>query len=250
MKRIRLLFIVAAVTVSLTACGPSAKIEKEKDSSDIDLDIDIPDSGDIDIDKLNEAAENIGNLDLGTDSDTDSSSSDTELNGDVTHYSYTDVTRNGDELTVVPNGGMSGSTVLYGDKDLEGFLDYVDSDVLETGRNINRDLFYDLFAIMIVDKDLSPDFEQNEKNMMMALAVANNFYDTDVKINKCILDANNASEYNYDVTAYGKDDTWIVDYGKRTFYMNNGATEYSSSMFEDQNLAVWLVAIEEYYGIS
>ena len=50
--------------------------------------------------------------------------------------------------------------------------------------------------------------------------------------------------------AFGKDDTWIVDYQKRTVYFNNGATEYSSDMFKDEYLGVWLVAIEEYYGLN
>jgi hypothetical protein len=31
--------------------------------------------------------------------------------------------------------------------------------------------------------------------------------------------------------------------------MNDGATEYVSEMFKDEYLAVWLMAIEDYYGI-
>ncbi len=84
----------------------------------------------------------------------------------------------------------------------------------------------------------------------MALAMGNGFHDTDVKIKDCYLDANNAAEYHYNVTAFGKDDTWIVNYGKRTIYFNNGSTEYSSDMFKDEYLAVWIVAIEEYYEVN
>ena len=213
-------------------------------------------NADIDLDSLNRSVESIRDLQPDTDVSTtgagdsqsdDAGTSANEPKGDKTVYSYTDVYRDGNDLTVIPNGGLNGSTVLYGGKDLNGFLDYVDSTVLETGRTINRDFFYDILAIMLVDKDLSSDFDTIEKNMLMALAMANDFHNTDVKINDCYLDANNAADYHYHVTAFGKDDTWIVNYGKRTVYMNNGATEYSSDMFKDEYLAVWMVAIEEYY---
>jgi hypothetical protein len=31
--------------------------------------------------------------------------------------------------------------------------------------------------------------------------------------------------------------------------MNDGKTEYVSGMFKDEYLAVWMVAIEDYYGL-
>ena len=122
--------------------------------------------------------------------------------------------------------------------------------MLEKGRKINRDLFYELLAIMLVDKDLSPDFKANEMNIVMSLAMANDFYDSDVKIDTCDLKADNASEYRYHVDYEGNENIWVVDYGKRTVYFNDGATEYSSDMFKDDYLAVWLVALEEYYGVK
>ena len=88
-----------------------------------------------------------------------------------------------------------------------------------------------------------------EKNLIMSLAMANNFHNTDVTINDCYLNAANAAEYKYHVTFYGKDDTWVVNYRDRTMYMNDGKTEYVSEMFKDEYLAVWMVAIEDYYGI-
>ena len=155
-------------------------------------------------------------------------------------YSYADVYRDGNSLTVIPNGGLNGFTVLYSDKDLDGLLDYVDSTVLEEGRTINRDMFYKLLSTMLVDKDLaSSDNDYIEKNMIMALAMANNFHDTPVDIKECHLDANNAADYVYKVNVYGKDDTWIVNYANRTVFWNDGATEYSSDMFKDEYLAYW-----------
>ena len=243
------------------------------DKNDVSATADI--NADIDLDSLNKSVENIKNLDLGvgagsgssagsdssaesdsteasdntdTTDDTAADGSAAEPAGDKTVYSYVDVYRNGNDLTLVPNGGMNASTVLYGGKDLKGFLDYVDSKVLEKGRTINRDFFYELLATMLVDKDLNSDFDKVEKHMLMALAVANNFHNMDVKMNDCYLNANNASEYHYHVTAAGKDDTWIADYVDRTFYFNDGKTVYSSDMFKDEYLAVWLMAIDDYYG--
>ncbi len=220
------------------------------------MDFDYEEPEDIDLDKLNKAAESMKDLDLDTDIDVDFEDPDIPevpddietAAGDEVNYSYTDVVRNGEDITVTPNGGLNGSTVLANGKDLGGFLDYVDSTVLEKGRTINRDLFYDLLAIMLVDKDLSSDFEGIEKNMIMALAMANNFHDTDVTVKDCYLNAKNAAEYRYHVKAFGKDDTWIVNYNERSVYFNDGKTEYSSDMFKDDYLAIWMIAIEEYYG--
>ena len=246
------LAIIMAV-YSLSGCGSQNDYE-EDDEIDIDIDdIESDVSTDIDFDKLNESIDNISNLDFSADVNTDNEDEEEEdmpvadYEGDKTVYSFTDVFTNGNDLTVIPNGGMNGTTVLANGKDLNGFLDYVDSNVLEEGRTIDRDFFYDLFAIMLVDKDLSSNFERNKKNMIMALAMANNFYGVDVKINDCYLDANNAAEYQYHVTAQGKDDTWKVNYAERTVFFNDGATEYTSDMFKDEYLAIWLVAIEEYY---
>ncbi len=246
---------MAAMAAVLSGCGD----DKPKSSYEL---TDMPtvstdETADINLDALNEAADSIKNLDLGpgTPSDTDVTAGEPaekeenteEPAGDLTKYSYTDVGRSGNDITVTPNGGLNESTVLYGGKDLKGFLDYVDDNVLEKGRTINREMFYGVLSTMLVDKDLTSGFDQIEKNMIMALTVANDFHDIDVKIKDCKLDANNASEYHFDVSAQGRDDTWIVDFGKRTFYMNNGSTEYSSDMFKDQTLAVWMVAVEEYY---
>ena len=221
---------------------------------------------DVDLDSLNESIEAINNLNIDTNvstgfknsdaKDTDTAPADdasestkAEPSGTKTVYSFTDVYADGNDLTIIPNGGLNPQTVLHGGKDLKGFLDYVDSVVLEEGRTINRDFFYDMLAVMMVDKDLSSDEDSIEKNLIMSLAMANNFHDMDVKINDCYLNAANAAEYKYHVTAYGKDDTWVVNYRDRTMYMNDGKTEYVSEMFKDEYLAVWMVAIEDYYGL-
>jgi hypothetical protein len=99
-----------------------------------------------------------------------------------------------------------------------------------------------------VDDQFSADEKIRAKHVVMALAVANNFHDVDVNIKSCFIDANNAADYHYSLTAYGAEDTWLVNYQDRTFYMHDGATEYVTDMFKDDYLAVWMMAIDDYYG--
>jgi hypothetical protein len=275
-----------SMAMLLTACGggssepqPTSEISQDTESSD------ASDSGsvnaDINLDALNESVQAIQDLDLtsgvsteansgdaseesgSTDTSEDVStatedtaveteaSDDSTPEGDYTPYSYTDVYRNGNDLTVIPNGQLNASTVLFENKDLGGFLDYVDSTVLEEGRTINREFFYGLLSTMLIDKELSSaQPESIEKYMMMALAIANNFHNLDVSVKDCYLNANNAAEYHYTVKTSGRDDIWIINYEKQTIYMNNGNTEYVSDMFKDEYLAIWLMSIEEYYGIN
>ena len=217
------------------------------------------DDSDFDLDKLNEAVDSMNDLDFDTDINLedeagfDEPAGPAQGDGDFTKYSYADVTTAGTDITVVPNGGLNSSTKLFkgNSKDLDGFLDYVDDVVLEEGRTINRDFFYGMLACMLVDNNLISDQDSIERNMIMALAMANNFHDMKVVINSCDLDANNADIYRYHVTAYDdKDDIWVVNYNESTVFFADGNTEYHSSMFENEYLAVWMVAIEEYYGLN
>ena len=217
------------------------------------------DDSDFDLDKLNEAVDSMNDLDFDTDINLedeagfDEPAGPAQGEGDFTKYSYADVTTAGTDITVVPNGGLNSSTKLFkgNSKDLDGFLDYVDDVVLEEGRTINRDFFYGMLACMLVDNNLISDQDSIERNMIMALAMANNFHDMKVVINSCDLDANNADIYRYHVTAYDdKDDIWVVNYNESTVFFADGNTEYHSSMFENEYLAVWMVAIEEYYGLN
>ena len=255
---------VLALLMSMTvvACGDKKSDVSPVDDIDYSVDEDALNT-DIDLDAIKKSADAIKDLNLNVDLNNTAGSEEateeateegdksvTEPKGDKTVYSYADVYRDGNNLAVIPNGGLNSSTVLLGDKDLNGFLDYVDSKVLEPGRKINRDFFYDLMSVMLVDKDLSANEDYIEKHMMVALAVANNFHDTPVKINECDLDANNATDYVCKVTAYDKDDVWIFNFAQDSLYMNNGATEYVSDMFKDEYMAVWLMAMDEYFELN
>ncbi|MCR5673007.1 MAG: zinc ribbon domain-containing protein [Lachnospiraceae bacterium] len=258
-----LLVLIAIIAIIITIVSLfifRVKKEYEKYSEEISTEYEDP-RDDIDLDKLNEQIEAMKDLELNTDlnveyedpeiPDININDDETEekVEGDLTKYSYADVIRNGNQLKVTPNGGLSSSTEIFSGKDLDGFLDYVDSTVLEPGRTIDRDFFYAMLSCMLVDKDLNSDKENIESNMVMSLAMANNFHDLGVKINSCDLDATNAAEYRYNVTAGDRDDIWLVNYQDRTVFFNDGKTSYHSDMFKDEYLAVWLMAIEEYYGL-
>ena len=250
--------IVAILIVRSAVRSYQAASEKVVDSyvKDLDVDVDIPD--DVDLDELNKAIDDIKNMDLTGDLDVnvnkqeeEDQSGDTGTEekpaGDLTKYGYADVYISGTDITIVPNGGLNGKTVLYNGKDLDGFLDYIDDVVLEPGRKINRDFFYGVLTSMLVDESLVTEYDEIQKDVTMALMMANNFHDIDVTVKDCYLDGNKASEYHYHVKAFGKDDEWVVDYGKQTVFFNAGKTEYHSDMFKSEYLAVWMVAIDEYY---
>ena len=256
-----LLAVIIAVLVGSYKAVKKASDNAVKDFAenyepDIDMDVDIGPDTDIDLDKLSKAVDSMKDLDLtgdiGSGSNTaeenaDASSQETQPAGNVLKYTYADVVSSDNETTVTPNGGMNSSTVLANGKDLGGFLDYVDDVVLEKGRTINRELFYEILSTMLVDESSLKDFDEVQKNMIMALALANNFHDTDVKINSCDFRDGDYSDYHYNVTAYGADDIWLVNYAKRTVYFHDGKTEYVSTMFNDEYLAAWMVAVDEYY---
>ena len=262
-----ILFVFIAIIIFVAAVFVRAakKYASKLDSMDAKYEAAEDPRDDIDLDKLNEQIEAMKDLELDTDIDVDFETPEVpevpdininddnktgkEPEGDMTKYSYADVIRNGNELRITPNGGLNSSTELFSGKDLDGFLDYVDDKVLEPGRTINRDFFYAMLACMLVDKDLNSDKDNIKANIVMSLAMANNFHNLDVNINSCDMNGANAAEYRYNVTEYDRDDIWLVNYRDQTVFFNDGKTEYHSDMFKDEYLAVWLVAIDEYYGL-
>ena len=245
------LIIGVAAFIRHQAQRAAQQLEEELASSIDDIEVDLEglsdelDDFNFDIDPIDE---NLGDItsDISDDIDTTGDTSDSY----DYEYEYVDVTVTGESYCVSPNGGLDGSTVLYGGKDLDGLLDYIDDEVLEPGRTINREMFYDLLAIDLIDETMYSEFEDIEMNLIMDLAMANNFHNLSVRVNSCEFDMSDTSTYNYNVTAEGRDDIWIVNYADNTVYFNNGKTEYSSDMFKDEYLAYWFVAVEDYYGLS
>lgn len=167
-------------------------------------------------------------------------------------YKYATVEYKEDGIILTPKKGtVNDSTIVYDGKDIGGFLDYVDDKVLEKGRSINREFFYDLYAVNIVDPDV---YQANPSQMIFglvsSLSFANEFHTMNVSVDSLSVSNDSPDVYNYNVTAIGKKDLWSLDFAAKTMYMNDGKTEYVSSMLKDETLAVWATAVEEYFGLS
>ena len=165
-------------------------------------------------------------------------------------YAFVHVKFDGTNTIVIPNGTVNDDTVLYNDKTLGGLCDYIDSEVLEDGRTINRDFLYGLVAVEIVDPKLFASYEPFSMAMIYSLTIANEFYGTDVSLTDMILDSTENTKQSFEVVAEGKEDTWILDGHEKKFYLNNGNTEYTSTMFDAETMAVWSIVLDEYFGVS
>ncbi|MCR5595059.1 MAG: zinc ribbon domain-containing protein [Lachnospiraceae bacterium] len=194
-----------------------------------------------------------GSDDVTIDMSENLSSSETDLSGDgglkeSYNYKYADAVFEDNIITITPNGSMNDSTIVYGGKDMGGLCDFIDANVLESGRTLNRDLFYDLLSISLVDPSMYSDEKDIEMSMIYAFATANNFFGMDLDVTECVIDKNTPSDYKYTVKAEGKSDKWIINYKDKTVYFNDGATEYTSDMYNPEYLAIWSVVIEEYFN--
>ena len=153
-------------------------------------------------------------------------------------------------VLVIPNGTVGDDTVLYNEKTLGGLCDYIDEKVLEEGRTINRPFLYDLVAVQIVDPTMITGYDQFNQSMIYCLTIANEFNSIDVRIKDLILDYNDIVKQTFEVTAAGKEDSWILDGHEKKFYLNGGNTEYSSTMFDAETMAVWSFVLDEYFDES
>ncbi len=170
-------------------------------------------------------------------------------------YEYADAYYYSDYIYIEGRDAIKDSTVIYGGKTIGEFCDYVDKNVLEKGRKIDRDLLYDLLEVHLVDssfiKDNTPYFEQS---MVYCMIFANEFGNLNIDLEGCAYYTDEPTIYYYDVETAEREDTWIVDYTEKYVYMNEGNTEYTSagefSMFSDKTFALWLMAIDEFFEIG
>ena len=171
-------------------------------------------------------------------------------------YEYADAYYYEDSMFLEGRDVLKDSTVICSGKTLGEFCDYIDSNVLEKGRTINRKLLYDMLEVHLVDSELVGDnTEYFEQAMMYCLTFANEFGSSglDIEVNDCFYYLDEPSTYYYDVEMEDKDDTWVVDYSNKTVFMGNGEKEYKSvgdySMFSDNTLSLWLVVIDEFFDL-
>ena len=187
------------------------------------------------------------------DAESEANASDDAASGSEDYdalYAFANAKFDGDKIIVVPNGEVNDSTFIYEDKTLGGLCDYIDSTVLEEGRTINRDFLYDLISVEVIDPQLYQDYDSFSRVMYMSLSIANEFSTIDVSLKDLILDTTNQAKQTFEVTAEGKDTTWILDGHEYKFYLNDGSTEYTSSMFDPETLAVWSVVLDQYFEVE
>lgn len=166
------------------------------------------------------------------------------------NYSFAGVAYGEKALYVVPSGYVNDNTVLRDGKTAGEFADFIDNEVLEDGRVINRKLLYDLISVYLVDPSLSNDPGTFAKSMIYLTTFANQFYEMDVDIEAMSVPFTEQNRYRFKVKSYGNDDIWIADPTNNEFYFNNGKTEYSSSMYDDYTLTLWLTAVEVFFGME
>ena len=256
------LILCGAIVLSAAACGASggsnSASSEPVEESEAEMEADFADS-------TNETDEALPTDSTGQNSETEKALPTDSANeavkeeaaakeagpgGGAMTYAYATAQNEGDKLIVVPNGTVSDSTVLYNDKMLGGLCDYVDSKVLEDGRTINREFLYDLISVQVIDPQLYPDYDSFSRVMCMCLTMANEFNSIDVRVKDLVLDSNENTKQVFEVTAEGKDTSWILDGHTYQFYLNDGNTEYTSSMFDAETLAVWSFVLDEYFGVE
>ena len=187
------------------------------------------------------------------DAESEANASDDAASGSEDYdasYAFANAIFDGDKIIVVPNGEVNDSTLIYEDKTLGGLCDYIDSTVLEEGRTINRDFLYDLISVEVIDPQLYQDYESFSRVMYMSLSIANEFSTIGVDLKDMILDTTDQAKQVFEVNAEGKDTTWILDGHEYKFYLNDGSTEYTSSMFDPETLAVWSVVLDQYFEVE
>ena len=187
------------------------------------------------------------------DAESEANASDDAASGSEDYdasYAFANAKFDGDKIIVVPNGEVNDSTFIYEDKTLGGLCDYIDSTVLEEGRTINRDFLYDLISVEVIDPQLYQDYDSFSRTLCMSLSIANEFSTIDVDLKDMILDTTDQAKQVFEVNAEGKDASWILDGHEYKFYLNDGNTEYTSSMFDPETLAVWSVVLDQYFEVE
>lgn len=175
------------------------------------------------------------------------------IDEDAISYEYAYVSDKGSFVRIVPNGTVNDDTVIWNDKTLGGFCDFVDSEVLSSGNKINRELLYQLVSIHVVDPSIVSDDHVFEILMKYSVAVCNEFGSTGVEIVEASFNKDTPNKYVYGVNVEGNATKWTIDYDNHKVLLNDGKTEYTSAgeygMFTDKTMASWTYIIDQYFGI-
>lgn len=171
-------------------------------------------------------------------------------NLNFTEYTFAKYANDGEADYVVPIGTVNANTVIYKGITAGEYADFVDGWVLEKGRTLNRQLYYDLLSIYLLDPSLYKDDQSFATSMIYASTVSNQFHDMAVELKAVRIPNDNRNLYAYKISAYGNDDVWVSDAANKKFYFNNGKTEYNSTMYDEATFGLWYMAVKEYFGIT
>ena len=216
--------------------------DEEEIDNDLDFDFDIDLGEDSDFDLEDFMGEELGEYLLDDE------------NYVFQDYEYATAMMMDDFAYIETNYTVDDYTELRPGKSLGGLCDYIDSEVLEDGRKIDRKLLYDLVSVHLIDSKLIKKDEDLENNLMYCLSFANEFSGQNLRITNCMYDKGEPDIYYYDVKIGNEYDTWIVDCAEGTVSMNYGDTDYESAgqygMFSSDTLAIWMTVVDIYYGIG
>ncbi|WP_026488760.1 zinc ribbon domain-containing protein [Butyrivibrio sp. XBB1001] len=159
-----------------------------------------------------------------------------------------------DEYIFVPNGKLNGDTLIR-DKKLSEFCDYVDTKLPSSVGKLDRELFYKVLAADIVDSSLgAADDVYLAQSLMYALTFAVNFSDMQVDLNYVRILNGATTRYYYNVSVFGNDDIWMIDYKNKLCYMNKGTTEYNDhgdfALFSDESYGLYILLGMSYFGLE
>ena len=180
---------------------------------------------------------------------------DTDFSGyGKMEYEFATAYMGTDEFIFVPNGKLNGDTLIRGKK-LSEFCDYVDTKVPSTVGKLDRELFYKVLAVDLVDSSLGADDDVYlAQSLMYAMTFAINFSDMQVDMNYVRIVNDASTRYYYSVTAFGVDDIWMIDYTNKLCYMKKGTTEYQDhgdfALFSDGSYGLYILLSMSYFGLE
>ncbi len=171
-----------------------------------------------------------------------------------TSYVFADVYDMDDSTFIRPNGLVSDKTVLWNGKTVGGLCDFIDENILQNGKKIDRNLLYDMISIHVVDPSIVPDDHTFEILMKYCLIVSNEFSDLGARMDSASFSKSIPNTYDYNVVIGDKASMWMIDYENFKITLNDGETQYmpvgENGMFSEQTMTLWTNVIEYYFGIQ
>ncbi len=171
-----------------------------------------------------------------------------------TSYAFANVYDMDGTVLIRPNGLVRDNTVLWNGKTVGGLCDFIDENVLQEGRKIDRNLLYDMISIQVVDPSIVPDDHTFEILMKYCLTVTNEFSSLGARMESASFNKNVPNTYDYNVVVGDKASMWTIDYDNFKITLNNGETIYNpvgeNGMFSEQTMTLWINVIDYYFEIQ